>query len=216
MYRYRVVNHEGGNSESTKSYRQSLASRDLCGAGDLLLYFGLDFFNDGGALGSMEVLNDGSEVHFKATRRVAVPSEAGFDIRIAVLELRFEDAVWFTLERGPGNPDLRGFLDSEIDGQTERITEAEQHHGGEFHSLTMRFSGGWIVMVFRRLHVVPDDPILWAREIRDPESELELFGLVEADPKTKSDRSDRATQLSARLQTAPKPSARNSCLNIVR
>ncbi len=179
MYRYRVVNHEGGNSESTKSYRQSLASRDLSGAGDLLLYFGLDFFCDGGGLGAIEILNEGSDVHIKATRKVVVPADSDFDIRIIVLELRFEDAVWFTLERGPGNSDLGSFLDSEIDGQTERITEAEKHQGGEFHSLTMRFSGGWIAMVFRRLYVVPDDPILWARELRDPESDLELFGLPE-------------------------------------
>lgn len=187
MYAYRISGTFSGDGDepSVQDYRDAqtayhahLTSRDLTRAGDLLLYFGYDFFHDAG-IEAIALANDGRDIHIDLQAWIDQDdTDDDDDLPGSVdFQVRFHDVVWTELARRAGELGFREFLYSEIDGLATRIDAAVEEHEGEFHSLAIECVEGWIGLVFRSVSVVPVDPILWTRMLREPRVKPCLYGI---------------------------------------
>jgi len=158
-------------------YREHLASLDLSRAGDLLPFFGGQFFHDAGieALGLSRAGRD-LTVRMKAWPFYA---DIGDDLPASIVfGVCFRDVADFDVHRDVADAGITEFRYAEIDGLTDRIDAAADAFGGEFHSLTVECDAGWILVVFRSVQVVPSDPVLWARMLDDPRALAAMAGLL--------------------------------------
>jgi len=166
--------------DAQAAYHAHLQSRDLTRAGDLLLYFGYDFFHDAG-INAIALANDGRDIHIDLTAWIDQDDSDDSDEEdlpgSVDFQVRFHDVAWTELARRAGALGFSEFLYSEIDGLGARIDEAVREHEGEFHSLAIECVEGWIGLVFRSASVVPADPILWTRMLRDPRARPCLYGI---------------------------------------
>ncbi|MHB8869065.1 MAG: hypothetical protein ACYC6T_02075 [Thermoleophilia bacterium] len=168
------LDHEPSEAEvaaAQAAYDAFLESRDFSGAGDLLPFFGGDFFHDS----SLDLQVHGSDmaVSFQANTWV----DAGDDHYSLLFDVRFEDVAWMSIEAVIGS--YGEYVFAEIDALEDRIGEAEQRFGPSFHSLTIETGwGAWVCLVFRSVRVTPVDSMKWLRVLRDPQAELfALYGL---------------------------------------
>jgi hypothetical protein len=158
-----------------KAYHALLAAKDLTAAGDLLAYFGYDFFHDSG----IELTLDDREasVRLKMTAYVDVHDDGKrSEVEVPfVVELLAVD--WLSVEHERPNMGLQSFGYAEIDGLPDRIAAANTAHGGEYHSLVIQCSAGWASFVFQSARVAAVDPVLWLSTMRNPNARLAIFGL---------------------------------------
>jgi len=170
----------GRVAAALRAYNEYVESLDLSNAGDLLLYFGYDFFHDGD-IRSLALANQGQDLHLDLTAWIeTTDDDAGLPDEVN-FQARFIDVVWFEVCRESGHESgISEFLYSEIDGMTARIAEASETNGSTFHSLLIECDEGWISLVFRTVSVVPDDAVLWARVLRSPHAVMPLYGVSAA------------------------------------
>jgi hypothetical protein len=158
-------------------YREYLGSLDLSRAGDLLPFFGGQFFHDAG-IRALRLSRRGRDLvarmeawPFYTDMGDGLPDSIAFDAR-------FCDIAGFEVHRDNASTGITEFRYAEIDGLTDRIDAAAAALGGEFHSLTVECDEGWILVVFRSVQVVPRNRELWTRVLQDSRAVAAMPGFV--------------------------------------
>lgn len=156
------------------AYADFLRESDQSTSGDLLRYFGRDFFHDG-SMSAVVVDADTASFSFRTKcenvqrpDRMSVQPAPQFDVR-------FENVVEFAW--ASGRPGQRIFVGAEIDGLPDSISDAEARHSTKFHSLVIDAYGESFQVVFTAVRVNPTDPVSWTSILADPE--LQVLGLFE-------------------------------------
>jgi hypothetical protein len=157
-------------------YDDFLRASDLAQAGDLLRYFGSDFFHDG--LIRRPRFGVGSRSFSFEAECAYVDAGDPDDNRRPYprFHVRFDGVVGLDWRRvGPSNQ--RIYIHSEIDGRLDLVEQAHAQFGGAFHSLAIDAYGESLVLVFRSVSVTPRDSQRWSEILADPS--MRVLGLFE-------------------------------------
>jgi hypothetical protein len=161
-----------------RAYQTYLSTLDLSSAGDLLLYFGLDFFHDA----MIEDIHlDHNKRDITIQLRQWIEGEFSPEEKLPeemVFSITFIDVAWFLIQPEVDERGLQQFLYAEIDGLDEQRSAIGIKNGKDVHSLTIKCDAGWIALVFRAVRVTSEDPITWTRILRHPKAKLYLYGQV--------------------------------------
>jgi len=153
-------------------YEAFLRASDHSSSGDLLRFFGRQFFHDG----SIRRLRFGAS---SRTVRFRIQSEwvarpDGRSVRPAPeFDIVFEGVIGF--EWSGWRIENRWFIQAEIDSLADRLATAEAECGGRFHSIVIDSLTDTLSIVFRSVAVTPVDHAYWESLLRNPEMRVPLF-----------------------------------------
>lgn len=160
--------HQEAHSRAMPAYQEFLRSRDFSTAGDLLPYFGLDFFHDSPL---EDIRMDGHERTFSFHASTFVlRDDKWIEVEFTVT---FNDVAWLDVAVTHAGSNFYDYLYAEIDGLDAQISEARERLEGDYHSLTIQTGhAGWIRLVFGSVEVDAVDRVRWLGLLRDPNVEI--------------------------------------------
>lgn len=183
-FRIRETDADAPDFEAREArYRTHLRALDLRPDGDLLRYFGFDFFHDG-TISRIAISEDAQSLSFK----VEGPNvwDGARYLPPLGFTCHFQDLVQFhlsalKLDRHNDPLDLRergvSFMYAEVDSLTEEIEQVRKRYKRPFHSLIIetRPMCRDLALIFGEVSVQADEPLAFERLLKDPSYRMPIW-----------------------------------------